>query len=63
MKETFVSNITLPGAVVQVDPHLEALLAINLLDDEPAPPARPFEPPRFPHSAGAADERILVLSR
>jgi hypothetical protein len=61
--ETFVPTTTLPGAVVPVDPHLEALLAINLLDEEPETDPWELEPPRFPHSTPATDERIPVLSR
>lgn len=53
---------TRPGAVVCVDPRLEALLALNLLDDEAAVPPPSIEPPRFRHGA-RTEERIPVLSR
>jgi hypothetical protein len=45
-----------------VDPHLESLLAINLLDEEPEAGSPPVEAPRFPHVALRAEERIPVLA-
>jgi hypothetical protein len=48
--------------MVPVDPRLEALLAINLLDEEPEPAPRALEPPRFHHATSSADERIPVLA-
>ena len=63
MTETFGPTTHLPGAFVPVDPHLEALLAIDLLDEEPEPPALNLEPPRFRHTTPATDERILVSTR
>ena len=62
MTEAFVPTTNRPGAVVPVDPRLEALLAINLLDAEPESAAWDVEPPRFPHAAARAEERILVLA-
>lgn len=61
MIETFVSKTNPPGAVVHVDPRLEALLAFNLLDEEPASAPLLLEPPRFHHTVSAAEERIPVL--
>jgi hypothetical protein len=61
MNETFATTINRPGAFVPVDPRLEALLAINLLDEEPEAAARDLEPPRFHHVTQSADERIPVL--
>jgi hypothetical protein len=63
MTETFAPTTNLPGAVVPVDPHLEALLAINLLDDEPEPARSNPEPPRSRHINARAEERIRVLVR
>lgn len=62
MTETFARTTNLPGASVPVDPHLEALLAINLLDEEPEPALWIPEPPRFPHAEVSLDERIPVLA-
>ncbi len=62
MTETFARTTNLPGASVPVDPHLEALLAFNLLDEEPEPRSWDLEPPRFHHSASRADERVPVLA-
>lgn len=62
MTETFAPTTNLPGAFVPVDPHLELLLAINLLDEEPESRSWDLEPPRFHHSASKADERIPVLA-
>jgi hypothetical protein len=63
MTETFVEPTRPPGAVVPVDPRLEALLAINLLDDEvvsgPVAPAHL----RRRHVTAVTDERTPVLSR
>jgi len=58
MNETFVSKPTLPGAEVLVDPRLEALLALNLLDEEPEPAPALVEPPRFHHVAPRSEEQI-----
>ena len=63
MTETFAPTTNLPGAVVPVDPHLEAQLAINLLDEEPEPARSDLEPPRFRHVNARAEERIPVLVR
>lgn len=63
MSETFELTTTLPGAYVPVDPHLEALLAINLLDEEPEAAPRTLEPPRFPRADVRSGERIPVLAR
>jgi hypothetical protein len=62
MTETFAPTTKMPGAYVPVDAHLEALLAINLLDEEPEPASWIPEPPRFPHADVSAEERILVLA-
>jgi hypothetical protein len=62
MTETFAPTSNLPGVMVPVDPRLEALLAINLLDEEPEPAPRALEPPRFHHATSSADERIPVLA-
>jgi hypothetical protein len=62
MTETFVPTTNLPGAFVPVDPHLEALLAISLLDEEPEPVRWVPEPPRFPHADVSTEERIPVLA-
>ena len=62
MTEAFASTTNVPGAVVPVDPRLEALLAINLLDEEPEPAPWILEPPRFHHAVPSADERIPVLA-
>ena len=62
MTETFGPTTNLPGAFVPVDPHLEALLVINLLDEEPEVDAWDLEPPRFPHAGVRSEERILVLA-
>ena len=62
MNETFTPTTNLPGADVPVDPHLEALLVINLLDEEPESSSWDLEPPRFHHSASRVDERIPVLA-
>jgi len=62
MNETFVPTTNLPGAVVHVDPHLEALLAINLLDEKTEPAPWRMEPPRFHHVTPSAEERIPVLA-
>ena len=62
MIEAFERTSNLPGAIVPVDPHLEALLAINLLDEEPEPAPWIPEPPRFPPADVRTDERIPVLA-
>jgi hypothetical protein len=62
LTETFVPTTNLPGAFVPVDAYLEALLAINLLDEEPEPAPWDLEPPRFHHAVSSADERIPVLA-
>jgi hypothetical protein len=62
MIETFPTTTTIPGAYVPVDPHLEALLAIDLLDEEPEPALRALEPPRFPHAESSREQRIPVLA-
>lgn len=62
MTETFVPDINHPGALVPVDRDLEAMLAINLLDEEPAPARWRLEPPRFPHADVTTEERIPVLA-
>ena len=62
MIETFQPTMTVPGAFVRVDPHLEALLAIDLLDEEPEPYRGALEPPRFPHAESRPEERIPVLA-
>jgi hypothetical protein len=63
MTETFVDTMNVPGAVVPVDPRLEALLAINLLDDEVV--SAPVAPEDLRHRqvTRATHERTLVLSR
>ena len=61
MNETFERTSNLPGAFVPVDPHLEALLAIDLLDEEPEYRGV-LEPPRFPHAESSREERIPVLA-
>lgn len=61
MTETFEPTINRPGGVVPVDPHLEALLAINLLDEEPEITPLELEPPRFHHATPSTAERIPVL--
>lgn len=63
MNETFVSTRILPGDRVNVDPRLEHLLAINLLDREPEPGFVDLEPIRFHRSASRAEERVPVLAR
>lgn len=63
MLETFAPTTNLPGAFVPVDAHLEAMLAINLLDEEPEPGGWDLEPPRFPHADTRTEERIPVLAR
>jgi hypothetical protein len=62
MIETFERTPNLPGAFVLVDPHLEALLAIDLLDEEPDATRWIPEPPRFPHAEARTEERIPVLA-
>ncbi len=62
MTETFAATTNLPGAFVPADPHLEALLAINLLDEEPESTPRELEAPRFRHPVERAEERIAVLA-
>ena len=62
MNETFERTSNPPGAFVPVDPHLEALLAINLMDEELEPAAWDVEPPRFPHAEVGTEERIPVLA-
>ena len=62
MIETFERTSNLPGAFVLVDPHLEAQLAINLLDEEPEPTRDVLEPPRFHHAEAGTRERIPVLA-
>jgi hypothetical protein len=62
MTGTFATTTKLPGAYVPVDPRLEALLAINLLDEEPEAGSPPVEAPRFPRVALRAEERIPVLA-
>lgn len=62
MIETFERTPNVPGAYVPVDPRLEALLAINLLDEDPGPVRWIPEPPRFPHAEVSTEERIPVLA-
>lgn len=62
MIETFERTPNMPGAFVPVDPRLEALLAINLLDEDPGPVHWIPEPPRFPHAEASTEERIPVLA-
>ena len=63
MTDTFAPTTNLPGAFVLVDPRLESLLAINLLDEEPEPISRDLRPPRVPRAASRTDEeRIPVLA-
>jgi len=63
MTETFVDTMNLPGAVVPVDPRLEALLAINLLDEEPDQRSKDMVPRPFRETAASASARIPVLAR
>lgn len=63
MNETFASTRNLPRDMVLVDPHLEHLLGINLLDHEPDVAPRDLEPPRFRHVPSRAEERISVPAR
>lgn len=62
MNETFAATMNRPGAFVPADPRLEALLAINLLDEEPEAAPWDLEPPRFHHATPSVDERIPVLA-
>ena len=62
MTETFVA-MNLPGAVVPVDPRLEALLAINLLDEEPDQRSKDMVPRPSRETAASASARIPVLAR
>lgn len=61
MNETFAPTRNQPGAMAPVDLRLEALLAINLLDEEPEPSSPTLEPPRF-QQADNVHERIPVLA-
>lgn len=70
MIETFAPKMTQPGATVHVDPRLEALLATNLLDEEPEPPCAswshggPIAPsvPRSASPSSPAERRRAQLS-
>lgn len=63
MTETFVETMNLPGAMVHVDPRLEAVLAINLLDHDPEPTRGRVPPQPERRMAPTTAEPMLVPSR